>query len=101
MRVIKVDNSKYYIFIYKPSGSYIAIEKKSNPVFEKLLIIYDNEFEKISDNHFVNAFLLSYDEKSKTHSLKNLNHKLIKVNDLCDLPAKTKLFLKLINIFSL
>lgn len=100
MRLIKIDISKFHIFIYKPLGSYIAIEKESDIIFEKLLIIYGKEFEKVSDNQVVNAFFLSYDKKSKTHSLA-MNHHLIKINDLRDLSGKTKLLLKLRNVFSL
>jgi len=101
MRINKVDISKFHIFIYKPSGSYIVIEKSSNVIFEKLLIIYGDQFEKVSDNQVVNAYFLSYDEKTKDYDLKTANYQAVKVNDLLDLPAKAKLFLKLRNAFNL
>jgi hypothetical protein len=98
---IKIDSLKYYVFIYKPTNSYVIIEKHSETIFEKLLVIYDFKFDKISDNQLVQVQFLDFDSNKKAYCLVNNNFETIKVNELLKLPIRTKLAFEIRQIFRL
>jgi hypothetical protein len=92
---IKVNTSKYHIFIYKPTNAYAIIEKNADTVFVKLLVIYDHKFDKVSDNQVVQVQFLDFDSTKNAYSLMNECFKTIKVNELSNLSQKAKLILRL------
>lgn len=101
MPKIKIDISKYHVFIYKPSNSYVIVERNSDPVFAKLIVIYDYKFERISDRHFTEAQFLDYDNETNSYQNKSDNLQTLKVNDLKNLPHKTTLLLKIHKLLGL
>jgi len=90
MPKIKVDISKYHVFIYKPSNSYIIVERNNDSVFAKLIVIYDYKFERISDSHFTQVQFLDYNNKTNSYCINSKDEQTIRVNKLMDLPIKTK-----------
>lgn len=101
MPKIKVDISKYHVFIYKPSNSYVIVERNSDSVFAKLIVIYDYKFERISDSHFTEAQFLNYDDETNSYRNTSDNLKPVKVNDLVNLPYKTRFLLKIHKLIGL
>lgn len=101
MPKFKIDISKYHIFIYKPSNSYVIVERNTDPVFAKLMVIYDYNFARISDRHFTEVQFLDYDKEINSYQNKSDNLQSLKVNDLMNLPYKTKLLLKIHKLLGL
>lgn len=95
MLKIKIDISKFHVFVHLPSLGYVAVEKKNNSVFEKLRIINDNQFEKISDSYLTEVVFLSYDLKSKCFEITSKESILIKMNELKELSYLNKASLKI------
>jgi hypothetical protein len=79
----------------------VIIEKHADPVFMKLLVIYDHTFEKVSDNQFVKVQFLDFDSKKNAYCLVENSFKTIKVNKLMNLPARARLAFKIRRIFGL
>lgn len=98
---IKVDTLKYHVFIYKPTNSYVIIEKESDTIFVKLLVIYDYTFDKVSDNQLVQVQFLNFDSNKNAYYLAENSFKTIKVNELSNLPTRTRLAFKIRRIFGL
>jgi len=95
MKKFRVDNSKFHLFIHKPTKSYVAVEKDTDVVFAKFLVIYDKLFEKISDEHVTHVHFLSYHKDTNSYFMTRENPKSIKMNELKDLPGKIKISIKI------
>jgi hypothetical protein len=98
---IKVNISDYHIFIHVPTNSYVITKKNSDSIFMKLIVIYDYQFERISDNQMINVQFLNLDETTNVYKLHDQNLKSVKVNELRNLPPAQRFGLKLKHAFGL
>jgi len=91
----RVDNSKFHLFVHKPTNSYVAIERDDETVFAKFIVIYNKIFDKISDEHNTHAHFLNYHKDTDSYFMSRENAKSIKINELQDLPVKIKISIKI------
>lgn len=95
MTKFNIDFSKYHIFIYKLSGSYVIIERGSDPLFDKLCVAYNSNFDKLSDDRMVQVRFLDYYRNGNSYIANPYNINKVKVNHLLKLAMKTKLEISL------
>jgi hypothetical protein len=99
MPKLRIDLKKYHVFIYRPTSSFVVIEREKDSIFNKLLIVYDGRFDRVSDKHTVEVQVLEYSEKEDSYAIKKQTSRVIKVNDMRDLSRRTRMFLKLQSLF--
>lgn len=95
MKIFRIDNEKFNVLIHRPTSHYVAVEKDSDRVLAKLLVIYGKKFDAISDEYVIQVHFLGYHKETNSYYMTRDGKQAIKMNELKDVPVTIKISLRI------
>lgn len=94
----KIDLRNHYIYENAAKNNLVAIEKEKNKTFLKLVEIYIDNFEIVSENQEVQVNDLQFIPETKSYEKVGDSY-IMKVNQLREVPKSLKIRIRLTKFF--